>query len=110
MDAQQLFNVTAGVLGILLTIIGAGITWWVNTIWSDLKDAKRELGALQINLQAQITQANMRMVEHYMPRVELEKIFDKLTTGMDEIKKELKQISNHQAQFRALRPLPGDQA
>lgn len=83
MNEQQVIN-------ILMGIAGAGVAWWVKTIWAMVRSQ-----------QEQITALNLKLAENYVQKIELEKTFNKLFDGMDEIKKEIAHISKNQASIKA---------
>jgi preprotein translocase subunit Sec63 len=75
---QQIFNLIVGLFGVLLTIIGVCVTWWVNTIWGMVKAQQTEISRLHVQL-----------VQNYVPRVELQQTFDRILNKLDEIQKGL---------------------
>lgn len=91
MEAQQVINMAFAVFASLCGIIGSFVAWWVGTIWSDVKSQKKEIADLQIKL-----------IEGYVPRAELEKTFARLFDAIDEIRKEIGHISRNQANLKTL--------
>lgn len=94
MEAQQLINLAFALCAALFGIICTCVTWWVNTIWADVKAQKKEIADLQIKL-----------IEGYVPRTELEKTFARLFDKMDEISREITHISRNQASVKSLRDM-----
>lgn len=72
MQAQDLLNVAGAVL---LT----GIGWWLNNLWQMVK-----------SLQEQVSAVHVKLVEHYVPRAEMQEAFDRIFHKLDEIQRELK--------------------
>lgn len=84
MNEQQVIN-------ILIGIAGTGVAWWVKTMWGMVRSQ-----------QEQITALNLKLAENYVPKSELEKTFNKLFDGMEEIKREVAHISRNQASTKAM--------
>lgn len=91
MDSQQTFNVIFSIVGVLFSVIGACVLWWVNTIWSLVKGQQEQISAL-----------SLKMVEAYVPRVELEKTFDRLFEALNKIQDQLTHVRNNQAHSKAM--------
>jgi ABC-type molybdate transport system ATPase subunit len=84
METQQVVNALFGV-------VGAGVAWWVNTIWGMVRSQ-----------QEQITQLNVKLVESYVPRVELEKTFSRIFDTLEKINEQLTHVRNNQAHTKAM--------
>lgn len=67
-------TVTTTLLGIVL----AGIGWWVRNIW-----------AMVIAQQAQITSLQVELARSYMPRAELQDTLKRIFDKLDEIQSEV---------------------
>lgn len=91
MDTPTLLNYAGG-------IIMAGITWWVNTIWGDMKALKAENSALRHELAEFKTQ----VARDCVAKADLEKITDRVFNKLDELGRELNHISRNQAQVKTL--------
>lgn len=96
MDAQQFINLAFGLAAGLFGLLMTCVTWWVNTIWADVKAQKKQIDDLQLKL-----------VEGYVPRSELEKTFARLFDKMDEISREITHISRNQASVRSISDMLG---
>jgi hypothetical protein len=77
---QQLVNFIFGLVMVLLGIIGTGIAWWVNTIWSMVKTQQAEINMLHIKL-----------AENYMPRAELQDTLARIFDKLDEIQRDVRE-------------------
>lgn len=97
MDSQQLINIAFALCAALFGLVCTGVTWWVNTIWSDVKSQKKQIDDLQLKL-----------VEGYVPRSEMEKTLNRLFDKMDEISREITHISRNQASVKSLREMLGE--
>ena len=79
----------------LLTAAGAiilsGITWWVNTIWADMKQLKNELAEFKT-----------QVARDCVAKADLEKIIDRVFNKLDELSKELNHIARNQGQAKIL--------
>lgn len=64
------------VIEFLLGLITAGIGWWVKNIW-----------AMVIEQQKQITSLNLELAKNYVPRQELQSTFDRIFEKLDELLK-----------------------
>lgn len=73
---QQLFNIIYGLFGILLTIIGVCVLWWVNTIWGLVKSQQESINNLHTNLAG-----------NYMPRPEMNRTLERIFDALDDIRK-----------------------
>lgn len=71
MQAQDLLNVGGAVL------LG-GVGWWLNNLWSMVK-----------NLQEQLSAMHVKLVEQYVPRAELQQTFQRIFEKLDEIQRNL---------------------
>lgn len=107
---QQLFNVVITIIGVLLTVIGTGALWWINTVWTSLKEQVKISSdlhtALQkqcMHLQEQISSLNIKLVEGYVPRHEIDSKYDRLFGVIDELRKEMSHLAKNQASVQALR-------
>jgi predicted GTPase len=67
MDQQTLIN-------LLLGAIGAGISWWVNSVWAMAKSQQKDISSLHIKL-----------AENYVPRAELEGRLTRIQDRLDEV-------------------------
>lgn len=76
---QQVFNFLVGTIVTLTTVIGSCVAWWVNNIWSMVK-----------NLQAQITDLNVELARNYVPRQELKETFGRIFDKLDEIQRDVR--------------------
>lgn len=64
----------------LLAVVTAGVGWWVKNIW-----------AMVISQQQQITQLHLKVAESYVPKTEFREALDRILNKLDEIQKEVKQ-------------------
>lgn len=79
MQPQDLVNIIAALGAGLFAIIGAGVTWWVNNIWSMVK-----------TLQTDVSNLHVELVKNYVPRSELQAAFDRIFDTLEDIRKEVK--------------------
>lgn len=85
------------VIDALIGICGFAVVWWVKTIWS-----------MVIHQQEQINALSIKLVEGYVPRLELEKSFARLFDTMDDIKSELSHINRNYVYAQQLRKTVDD--
>lgn len=76
---QEFINILLATVSCLAVIVGAGITWWVNTIWSMVRAQ-----------QLAISELHVALVKDYVPRAELQKTFERFFDKLDEIQREIK--------------------
>lgn len=91
MDTPTLLNYAGG-------IIMAGITWWVNTIWGDMKSLKSENASLRHELGEFKTQ----VARDCVAKADLEKITERVFDKLDDLSKDINHISRNQAQVKTL--------
>jgi hypothetical protein len=72
MGSQEVLNVVGAVL-----LAGAG--WWLNNLWQMVKSLQEQLSAIHVKL-----------VEQYMPRVEMQNVLNRIFEKLDEIQKDMK--------------------
>ena len=80
---QTGFNIVYGVITTLMAIIGFGVAWWVNNMWGMLRSQ-----------QEQISELNIKIVANYVPRAELQAIFEKINDKLDDIQKRMHSKDN----------------
>jgi hypothetical protein len=88
---QQSINTLLGLISGLFAIVGTCVMWWVNTIWSMVKSQ-----------QEQISNLNIKLAEHYVPRQELDKNFSRIFDELKGIREEVSHIARNQAQTKAM--------
>lgn len=99
---QYAINLLIGAVGTLGSILGACATWWINRVWNSMD-----------SLQKQVSELNLRVAQNYVPRVELEKNFERIFkaqednnkmmfAGFEDMRKEIAHISRNQASTRGL--------
>jgi hypothetical protein len=76
---QQFVNLLLSTIAGLFGIVGAGVTWWVNNIWSMVKAQQQDISNLHIKL-----------AEGYVPRAELQDAMNRIFNKLDEIQKEVR--------------------
>jgi hypothetical protein len=86
----------------LIGALGFCIAWWINNIWGMVKMLQQEVSNLHVEL-----------TKNYVPRVELEKNFERIFkaqedankmmfAGFEDMRKEIAHISRNQATTRGL--------
>ena len=76
---QQTFQVLTAIATTLISIIGAGVAWWVNNLWSMVRTQ-----------QDQITNLKVELAAKYMPREELQETLNRIFSLLEEIRKEVR--------------------
>jgi uncharacterized membrane-anchored protein YhcB (DUF1043 family) len=82
----QLFQIIVALVVGLLTIIGAGIAWWVNGIQETLRGQQKQM----VELMTQISTLNIELAKNYAPRQELQQTFDRIFALLQEIQREVR--------------------
>lgn len=67
------------IISTLLGIVTAFVVWWVRNIWT-----------MVLGQQLQITALHLKLVENYVPRGELQEMFTRIFTKLDEIQRDVK--------------------
>lgn len=70
---------TQMVVIVLIGIVTAGVSWWVNNMWAMLRSQ-----------QEQIVQLNIKLSENYLTRVEFRAALDRVFAKLDEIQRDMK--------------------
>lgn len=76
---QQFINTLLSIVSGLMAILGVAVAWWVNNIWAMVKAQQEEISKLHIEL-----------VQNYVPRLELQKTFERMFDKLDQIQREIK--------------------
>lgn len=62
------------IFSVLVSVILAGVSWWVKNIWSMVIEQQKLIAELQVEL-----------ARNYVPRIELQQVFDRIFAKLDEI-------------------------
>jgi hypothetical protein len=101
MDQHEI-NFLIAAVGTLGSVLGGCATWWINRVWSSMD-----------SLQKQVSELHLCVAQNYVPRQELEKIFERIAkaqeettktmfAGFEDMRKEIAHISRNQATTRGL--------
>jgi len=83
---QQTFNMVMAIITGLLTVIGAGIGWWLKNLQATLVSQQAQM----VTLMGQISQLNIELAKNYAPRQELQATFDRIFALLEDIRKEVR--------------------
>lgn len=66
------------IIPLLLSVVITGVGWWVANIWSMVRDQQKQITDLQVHL-----------ANHYVPRAESDRHLERIYDALEEIRKSL---------------------